>query len=443
MRIHRSRPRGLRRLGWKAAAVATATALLLSGCVGGGSEGSGGEGDTQTATLKFWTINLKKNFNDYITNLIDTYKSSHPGISVDWVDVPGADIATKLLSSIASGDVPDVVNIDSNNLGPFADKLADLGKYFDQAALADYQPGLLGSLKYDGTLRAIPWYNGGAPVGVYNMDVMSKAGFDPAKPPANYDEVLALAQKTYDKTKVYGTNALPSWVSGVWNIPGYEGVEMLDAGKTKAALNNPAYAAVLTKFKKVYDAHGLAPGSVSSDVRAFPQTLDNGKIGFQADAFPFVLTSLEKNSPNVYKKLAVTKAPATKDGKYLLLGQQTFAVPAASKNQAAAADFIKYVTNGANQLAFCKLVPIYPSTVSTTKDPFFTASTDTSPVGQARKVILAELPNLVDGEQATGKDAELSEALSNEVRAYMRGSGSAQDALSKAAAAWDKVLTAK
>lgn len=418
-------------------------AMLLTACVGNGAADKGGAGDADKATLAFWTINLKKNFNDYITAMIGKYQAGHPGITVEWVDVPGADVATKLLSAIAGGDAPDVVNIDSNNLGPFAGKLSDLSAYFDAQAVADYQPGLLNSLRLNGKLRAIPWYNGGAPVGVYNMQIMSKVGFNPQSPPTSYDQVLQLAESVYAKTHIYGTNALPSYVSGQWSILAYEGIPMLGADKQKAAFNTPVAAAVLDKFKKAYDGHAIAPGSISPDVRAFPQTLDNGKIAFQADAFPFVLTSLQKNAPTTYKNIAVTKAPTTKDGKYLLLGQQTFAVPAGSKHQAAAADFIKYVTNSENQLAFCKLVPIYPSTISTTKDPFFTQGTDDSAIGQARKVIVSELPDLVDGMLGTGKDAQLSDELSNQVRAYLRGSVTADQALSTAAAAWDKALAAK
>jgi multiple sugar transport system substrate-binding protein/putative chitobiose transport system substrate-binding protein len=417
--------------------------VLASGCVSNGSSTSGGAGSTKSATLTFWTINLKKNFSTYITGLINTYQAAHPGIKINWVDVPGTDIATKLLASIASGDVPDVVNIDSNNLGPFADKMADLSKYFSASDLSDYQPGLVNSLRLDGGLRAIPWYNGGAPVGIYNMSIMKKVGFDPASPPTTYDQVLALGQKVYNATKVYGTNDIPSYVSGQWSVLAYEGVPYLSADKKQAAFDTQAGIDVLTKFKQAYTAHAIAPGAVSADVRSFPQTLDNGKIAFQADAFPFVLTSLQTNSPNVYKNLAITKAPATPDGKYLLLGQQSFAVPAASTHQAASADFIKFFTSGANQLAFCKLVPIYPSTVSTTKDPFFTSTTDTSPVGQARQVILSELPDLVDGELGTGKDAVLDTDLSNQVRTFMQGSTSASKALSNAAAAWNKELAAQ
>lgn len=434
-----------RTIALRFAVVLIAVTMLASACVstGGGSNAGGGSGSTTQADLTFWTINLKKNFNDYITGLITSYQKAHPGIHITWVDVPGADIATKLLSAVASGDVPDVVNIDSPNLGPFADKMADLSKFLPRSALADYQPGLLNSLRDNGKLAAIPWYNGGAPVGLYNMNIMSKVGFNPASPPTDYQQVLTLAQQVYDKTKVFGTNEIPSYVNGETAVLSYQGVPLLSADKKTAAFDNAAGIGVLNQFKQAYDRHAIAPGAVSADTRNFPQTLDNQQIAFQADSFPFVLTGLRTNSPSVYQHIAVTKAPTTKDGDYLLLGQQTLAVPAASKHQAAAADFVKFVTDGANQLAFCKLVPIYPSTVSTTKDPFFTDITDTSPLGQARKVIVEELPKLVDGELGSGKDAELSDDLSKAVRSFMQGSTSASTALATAAGEWNKALAAQ
>jgi putative chitobiose transport system substrate-binding protein len=437
--------RGPRALALRIAVTLVGLTMLLAGCVstGGGGSTGGGSGSTTQANLTFWTINLKKQFSGFITGMINTYQKAHPGIHITWVDVPGQDIATKLLSAIASGKVPDVVNVDSANLGPFTDKMADLSRYLPASALSDYQPGLLNSLRSNGKLTAIPWYNGGAPVGVYDMSIMSRVGFDPASPPTDYQQVLQLAQRVYDQTKVYGTNEIPSYVNGYSAVLSYEDVPLLSPDKKQAAFDTPAGAQVLNRFKQAYDRHALAPGSVGADIRNFPQSLDNRQIAFQPDAFPFVLTSLQSNSPSVYQHVAVTRAPATKDGKYLLLGQQTLAVPAASQHQAAAADFIRFVTDGANQLAFCKLVPIYPSTVSTTKDPFFTDITDTSPLGQARKVIVEELPDLVDGELGTGKDVELSDDLSQQVRSFMQGSTSATAALSTAAAQWNKALAAQ
>lgn len=441
-----SQPQRSRRLFGRLVApfVLAAVAALAVSCVSGPSDADGaGAGAKDEGDITFWTINLKKNFNDYITGMINAYQKAHPKVHVNWVDVPGKDIATKFLSSVAGGDVPDVVNIDSANLGRFADQMVDLGKYVPAGELADYQPGLLNSLKRNNSLIALPWYNGGAPVGAYNMSIMSKVGFDPANPPKNYDEVLALAQQVYDKTKVYGTNEIPSYINGQSAVLSYEGIPLLSPDKKQAAFNTQAGRDVLTKYKKAYDSKAIAPGAITPDIRNFPQSLDNQQIAFTADAYPFVLTSLKENSPSVYNHLAITPSPTTKDGKYLLLGQQTLAVPTRSKHQAAAADFAKFVTNGANQLAFCKLVAIYPSTVSTTKDAYFTDKTDTSPIGKARQLILSELPNLVDGELGTGKDAELSDSLSKQVRSFMQGSTSAEQALSTAADEWNKALNSQ
>jgi multiple sugar transport system substrate-binding protein/putative chitobiose transport system substrate-binding protein len=434
--------RGRRTAPIRLAVLLAGVALLASACVSGGGSGSasGGAGSAKSATLTFWTINLKKNFNAYFTSLISSYEKSHPGVRINWVDVPGTDIATKLLSSLASGNVPDVVNIDSSNLGAFQDKMADLTKYFSAKDLADFEPGLLDSLRSNGKLTAIPWYNGGAPVGIYNMSVMKKAGFSPTSAPTSYAQVLSLAQQVYSKTKVYGTNDIPSYIDGFTSILAYEGIPLLSADKKQAAFNTPQAQQVLTQFKQAYDSHAIAPGAVSANIRDFPQNLDNGQIAFQADAFPFVLTDLQENAPSVYKNLAITKAPATADGKWLLLGQQTLAVPQASKNQAAAAAFIKFVADGKNQLAFDKLVAIYPSTISTTKDPFFTQNTGTSPIDEARKIIVQELPNLVDGQLGSGMDTQLSDDLSTDVRSFMQGTTGASQALGAAASQWNTAL---
>jgi putative chitobiose transport system substrate-binding protein len=197
---------------------------------------------------------------------------------------------------------------------------------------------------------------------------------------------------------------------------------------------------VLERFKQAYDKHGIAPGAITKDTRNYPQSIDNGQVAFTSSSLPFSLLNYQKNSPDIYKKLAVTKAVHTTDGKYLLAGQQTFAVPKASKHKQAASAFIKFITNAANQLAFCKLVTIYPSTISSAKDSFFTDITGNSLVDQARKITVEELPQLQDGQLGTGNDPQLLEDFSDQLAAYMQGQKSAQAALADAEKQWNHVL---
>ena len=52
-------------------------------------------------------------------------------------------------------------------------------------------------------------------------------------------------------------------------------------------------------------------------------------------------------------------------------------VPSTTKNKEAAVAFANYITNDANQLAFCKEVPIFPSTKAASGDSFFTSDDKT------------------------------------------------------------------
>src|SRR3954465_3192751 len=51
-------------------------------------------------TLEFWTINLKKDFSDYIQGLIQSYEKAHPNVKIKWVDVPGQEVERKLLAAL-------------------------------------------------------------------------------------------------------------------------------------------------------------------------------------------------------------------------------------------------------------------------------------------------------------------------------------------------------
>ncbi|MEU4541779.1 ABC transporter substrate-binding protein [Nonomuraea dietziae] len=419
---------------------ALALSLLVTGCVAGTSSEGTAVADDQPfeGEVEFWTINLKKNYSDFITGLIDDYRKQHPKVTVNWVDVPGQESATKLLAAVASGDVPDAVNVTSLELGRFAPSLEPLESYFGTGDLADFQPNLVEPLRIDGKLYAVPWYNGGAPVAMYRKSVLEKAGVDLGKPPTSYDEALALADEVYAKTKVYGTNDIPG--INVAAVLRYYGAKLLSEDKKKAAFNTPEVVKILERFKESYDKHGIAPGAVSKDVRNYPQTLENGQLAFTSSAFGATLLNIQKNAPDVYQDLAVTEPVRTSTGGYLLNAQQAFAIPKASKHKKAAAEFIKFFTNGANQLAFCKIVPIYPSTISSTKDPFFAQTAGDDPMAVARQVIVKGLPKLEYNQLGTSKDAELGELLAEEVRGFLTGTRTAEEALDTAEKRWNDAL---
>lgn len=417
-----------------------AATVALTSCVAGPSRDTAAGDDGGPVELKLWTINLKKNFNDYVQGLIDSYRKDHPDVTVTWVDVPGDDVVPKLLSAVASGDVPDVVNLTNLNLEEFVPSLADLNQYTTPAQRAAYQPTLLAPLERDGKLVGLPWYNGGSPVSIINTDLVKRAGLDPASPPATFEESIEWGKRVHAADPaVYGMNGIPNDI-----VLEMEGVSLLSPDKKKAAFNTPEAQAVLQRWAQAMKDGAVAPGTTVKDERQYPQTLGNKQVAYAVNAFPAGLVGLEKNSPDVFTKLVVGPGSLGKAGTYIVQDQQTFVVPARSKHAKAAAEFALFLTNAQNQTAFCKLVPIYPSTVDSLKDPLFTQPKADSLIDVARAQIAKQLPKTKLSSMGTGKDEELRERLREQVRAFMSGSKTAPQALADAEREWNNLLaTAK
>lgn len=417
-----------------------AAALLLTGCIGGEPSPPADQdqqtGDKFSGEIEWWTINLQKNYSDYINGMIKAYESEHPDVKIRWVDVPGQDITTKLLAAIAGEQVPDAVNFTSQTTGLFAGSMTDLGKYFSASELNAYLPSLVAPLKNQQDKQiAVPWYNGGAGLGFYRKSVVTKAGFDAANPPKTWDDALALAQKVQDTTGGYGTNAM-----AYSNTMQSEGIPLISEDRKKATFNTPEAVRVLEKFKKYFASGAVAPGVLGKDPRSYAQNLSNKLIAFMPMDTSSNIVGLQNNSPDVYDDLVVAPAVTGASGTQLMFGQQVFGIPAASKHQAAAAEWLKFVTSPANQLAFCKIVAIYPSSTETLKDPFFTDVSGNTPADQARKVLVQTFPKIVDGSLGSGNDENLRMMFDEQVRAYMSGKKSAEQALKEAASQWDAEL---
>jgi multiple sugar transport system substrate-binding protein/putative chitobiose transport system substrate-binding protein len=436
MRSHPSTSRPAR--AWRALVASLVLLLSLSGCISGANAGAGDDKPESTklgGEVEWWTINLKANYGDYVQGLIDTYQKAHPGTTIKWVDVPGADLATKLLAALSSGEPPDLVNIASADLGRFQDSAADLHRYLTKEELDAYQPSLVKPLERDGKLTGLPWYNGGSPVAMYRKSALAGTSFDERNPPKTFDEFLDLAQEIKDKSGVAGVNLFQ------WSLVlPYYGVDMVNSDRTKAAFNTGQTVDILNRWKAAYDSGAIAPGVVTKDIRNLPENLENRRVGFVLNQPATQLVNTQKNAPEVYSDIVVTASGRTKDGKLLLPGQQTFAIPSGSDNKATAADWLKFVTNADNQLAFCKIVAIFPSTKATLDDPFFD-TTGTDAISVARKIIVDTLPDLADEALGTSKDQQLRDMFDEQIRGFLQGAVDAKTALSNAEQQWNTELT--
>ncbi len=430
-------------------AAAVAASLTLSTCIGclpGTNGDQTGQADqteqkqSGPVEVEFWTINLKKNYGDYIQGLIDGFEKSHTDVEVRWVDVPGPDVESKFLAALASNDVPDAVNVEDLRVDQFAESLSDLAPYFDADELTPYIDGLVDSVRRDDKLLAIPWYNGGAPVAWYNTKLLDQAGVDSATLPKTWNEALDAGRQIADRTDACAFNALPTL-----DVLLSEGAKPLtgEGEAAKPALDTPDNARVLDRFRDAYRDGTICKGAVSEQIRNLPQTVTNELAAAAVDSLPFVLLDIEKNAPDVYGDLEVGQAVTGSTGKFVIPGMQTFVVPAKSDVKEQAAELIEYVTSAAAQLEFCKLVTIFPSTKETLQDPFFTDIEAKTPADAARLAVVEELPETVTKDLGTKVDLELDEAYLEHIRAFMTGDQPATETLAAVEKDWTTLLAEK
>ena len=162
----------------------------------------------------------------YLIAQKDAFEASHPGVTIEYVDVASQDYAVKTTTMLEGGDKSDVIMIkEIDNLinwqaQGFAAPLDTTG--YDMS-------GFVGTEKnyaVDGVQYAIP-FRSDFWVLFYNKDLFEAAGVDLPTNDMTWDQYAELAKKLTDKDKgIYGTH-YHTWLSAVANWAVCDGVNTL------------------------------------------------------------------------------------------------------------------------------------------------------------------------------------------------------------------------
>ncbi len=144
-----------------------------------------------TTTITFWHEHGNVP-GEVIKALVDQFNTENPKIHVnaEFQD----DLATKYITTLAAGDKPDVVSLQTSNNQLMIDTKSTVPfgacVVADHADLSDELKPILALGMSGGQLVTLPWGQGGN-VLYYNKAAFIKAGLDPAKPPTTFDEIRA------------------------------------------------------------------------------------------------------------------------------------------------------------------------------------------------------------------------------------------------------------
>ncbi|HEX6443610.1 MAG TPA: hypothetical protein VF053_00865 [Streptosporangiales bacterium] len=342
------------------AVLAVAPLLAAAACGGsGGSSGSPSSGATFNAkpkgTLNAWAFDSADDVGKARMKYADEQlKKQNVTVKYDQT----AFNAQKFTTRLASGNVPDIVQMDRQYVATYAAQ--NLIMPLDQCFSAHkvdpktvWYPSVLGDVTYKGKIWAVPQFYQPTAI-ILNKKVMDAAGvtsdqIDTSKP----DVLLAAIKKMYkQKGNVPSTLGFDPQPTGQWQMwmLGLGG-QIVDKNG-KPTLDNPNNVYPLEMLKKITDAQG-GYAKLKSFTDSFDFFGDNNQyvknqVGAEVDAqwYPNVLSPFKN-------KISIETVPfKDKNGKPVTYaGGTSFAIPTKAKNKSAACAWAITVTSQADWMA--------------------------------------------------------------------------------------------
>lgn len=332
----------------------------------------------QNVTLEMWTLALSPTFDDYINGVIAGFEAENPGVTVRWVDLPDGGFPDRFFASIAAGQAPDVVNLNTSRMlqAVAQDALLNLSENATEEQLSIYFPRLLESSSVGGSVYAFPWYQ--APtVLMYNRSIFEQAGLDPEAPPTSYTDAIELALTIRESTFLEGIAPLP--FPEDWLVQ--NGVDIVSEDGTEVLFNTPEGVAALQIYVDAVASRAVSREAANFDYQKAIQDFAGGQSAMLVTG-PQFLRTVASDGPDVYANLGLAPYPQTQTD-IIPNAIQNMVVPSTSRHPELAIALANWVTNDANQLAFSQIVSIFPSTIEAAADPFFCSDLE-SLEGRAR-----------------------------------------------------------
>jgi multiple sugar transport system substrate-binding protein len=350
--------------------------MVLSACSSGSSKdaSSDGKGDgasDQVVELKFTTWG-ELTADSVEKKLADQFNETHPNIKVTFEPVPGDGYATKLTTSLAAGQAPDVFLIGEGDYFKYVDKgvvepLDDFIKSDSSFKTDIFQPDLINMGKINDKLYYLPkdfnplalWYN--------------KRMFDEAKIPYpnekwTWDDMISAAQKLTkkdDKGKVkeFGFNAT-KWEYPIYIYLWLNGTDIGNEDGTKAEgfMNSDKTVAAMEKYVAL----------TKGDNRVSPTPQDTETLGgdssmFMTDKLAMMITGrwvksdLDKSDVQYGSALIPTGANGERAS---IIAAAGWAMNANGKHKKEAFELMKWLSGTEAQKARSEKGQVLPATIA-------------------------------------------------------------------------------
>ena len=322
-------------------------------------------GDTPAAssgpvTIKMMIVDSVKDKTDkwLADEVIPAFKKLHANVSVEPIYVTWGTLDETVQGYFAAGNGADILNLGSEYIAEYGDRLAPLNKYLGEAAWPDikqYLKSTLDTVTWKGELRGLPWLT--AP-----RAYMCRT--DKAKTTNTFAEAVVAAKSAtkieagaVKQAGIVTTGRLDDWqefIQFIWSLGSQlykaDGTPTFDSPEAKAAL------------KFMYDRRrAVYPDETVADL---PESKASRLADDTAACVWGNLWGAPATSDALWSKIDLAPSPtdaAFPNSKPVVqVFNDWLAVPNYSKNIEMAAEFLKFLGNAENQNRYNKDFGSFP-----------------------------------------------------------------------------------
>jgi N,N'-diacetylchitobiose transport system substrate-binding protein len=371
-------------------AIAVVAMLAVAGC--GSSDKGSGTPQAGPKTLTVWLMDGSAP-DKLVADLNSEFQAAHQGVTVTYQKQQWNGILEKLTTALASNNPPDVIELGNTQAANFSSSggLKDLSDKTSELGSSGWLQGMTESGQWEGKQYAVPFYSANRFV-TYRTDLFQKAGI--TKPPTSMQEWIADGQKLAAANKST-KNFMPLYLPGqnwyflaslIWDQGGDLAVKNGDAWK--GTLDTPQAEAGIKAYQDLFKAMSKAPADTDE---ANPQQMEvfaKGSVAMMVGLTWEMNGAVDANK-GLKGKIGTFPIPSHTAGQTapVFLGGSDLAIPAGSKNQDLAYDWLKLMLSEKYQTQLSKQNGAIPATASIAKttlgsDPLLAAMVTSSANGK-------------------------------------------------------------
>ncbi len=331
-------------------AVVAAGLLLTAGCSSGGASG----GAPATNGIGPITFAIGKDNSGWLQDVITRWDKRYPNQKVTLLLLPEAangQLAQLVSNLQAKSNEYDVIDMDVIWTAEFASNGWIIPLPESQFPLGEFLRPAVDTAMYQGRLYAVPDYSN-ADVLYYRKDILAKAG---QQPPKTWVQLQRLAETVAPRYGLYGYAGTFAPYEGLTvDFAGAvqsAGGSILSPEGTKVTVDSPQALHGLEFLVSGFEQGWIPKVALTYEEESSQAAFEAGKFLF-LDNWPDVHAALSVPGPQnkVYGKVGIAPLPGPDGPGSSSLGGANLAISAFSQHQQTALNFIKYMTNEANEM---------------------------------------------------------------------------------------------